>query len=334
MAGSVDGGSASAIALIGMAGRFPGARDVRAFWENLRSGVESVRFFTEEELLAYGESPDLLRDPAYVRAGGWLADIDRFDASFFGMSPRDAAVFDPQHRFLLECAWEAFEDSGYVAEAVRGPVAVFASSGASEYMMYNLVRNHDIMESVGAWLVRHNGNDPNFLATRVSYELNLTGPSMNVQTACSSSLVAVHLACQSLLSRECDMALAGGSTIYPQQNRGYLYKQGEILSPDGHCRAFDARAAGTVMASAVGCVVLKRLEDALRDGDRVHAIIRGSAINNDGADKVGYLAPSFRGRRELSAKRWPFRRSIPRTYRTSKHTEPERSSAIQSRSKR
>jgi acyl transferase domain-containing protein/thioesterase domain-containing protein len=162
-------------------------------------------------------------------------------------------------------------------------------------MMYNLVRNRDIMESVGAWLVRHNGNDTNFLATRVAYELNVTGPAMSVQTACSSSLAAVHLACQSLLSGECDMALAGGSTIYPQQDRGYLYKPGEILSPDGHCRAFDARAAGTVMASAVGCVILKRLEDALRDGDNVRAVIRGSAINNDGAQKVGYLAPSVSG---------------------------------------
>ncbi len=163
---------------------------------------------------------------------------------------------------------EAFEDAGYVGEHFDGPVGVYSSSGAAEYFMHNLLRNRQTMESVGAWLVRHNGNDPNFIATRVSYELNLTGPSMSVQSACSSSLLAVHAACQSLLSGECDMALAGGSTVYVEQNHGYLYKQGEILSPDGHCRTFDAKAAGTVMASAVGCVVLRRLEDAIRDGDR------------------------------------------------------------------
>ena len=285
----------SAIAVIGMAGRFPGARDVGAFWTNVRDGVESIHAFTDAELLAAGESPGRLRDPSYVKACGRLDDIDKFAATFFGLSPRDAAVFDPQHRLFLECAWEAFEHAGYVAEKYAGPVGVFASSGASEYMMYNLVRNRRIMDSVGAWLVRHTGNDPSFLATRVSYELNLRGPSMNVQTACSSSLLAVHVACQSLLNYECDMALAGGATVYPEQNRGYSYREGEILSPDGHCRAFDAGAAGTVMASAVGCVVLKRLDDALRDGDCVLAVVLGSAINNDGSEKVGYLAPSVAG---------------------------------------
>jgi acyl transferase domain-containing protein/thioesterase domain-containing protein/acyl carrier protein len=278
-----------------MAGRFPGARDVQAFWTNLRDGVESIHFFTEEALLAAGESPGRLREPSYVRACGRLDDIDKFDAAFFGLSPRDAAVFDPQHRLFLECAWEAFENAGYVGERVAGPVGVFACSGASEYMMYNLVCNRSLMDSVGAWLVRHLGNDPSFLATRVSYELNLRGPSMSVQTACSSSLVAVHVACQSLLNCECDMALAGGATVYPEQNRGYAYNQGEILSPDGHCRAFDAKASGTVMASAVGCVLLKRLDDALRDRDRVLGVILGSAINNDGSEKVGYLAPSVAG---------------------------------------
>src|SRR3984957_20347094 len=248
----------SAIAVIGMAGRFPGARDVRTFWNNLRDGVESIHTFTDESLLAAGESASRLRDPSYVKACGRLDDIDMFDAGFFGLSPRDAAVFDPQHRMFLECAWEAFENAGHVGEKCAGPVGVFACSGATEYMMYNLVCNRSIMDSMGAWLVRHTGNDPNFLATRVSYELNLRGPSMSVQTACSSSLLAVHVACQSLLNCECDMALAGGATVYPEQNRGYSYSEGEILSSDGRCRAFDARASGTVMASAVGCVVLKR----------------------------------------------------------------------------
>ena len=287
-----------------MAGRFPGARGVKELWTNLRAGVESIHAFTDEALLAAGESPDRLRDPSYVKACGRLDDIDRFDASFFGLSPRDAAVFDPQHRLFLECAWEAFEDAGYVGERVAGPVGVFACSGASEYLMSNVIRNRGVMDSMGAWLVRHTGNDPSFLATRVSYELNLRGPSMSVQTACSSSLVAVHVACQSLLDFECDMALAGGATVYPEQDRGYLHREGEILSPDGHCRAFDAGAGGTVMASAVGCVILKRLDDALRDRDHVLAVVLGSAINNDGArTRWGTSLRASAGRRVSCAKR-------------------------------
>jgi acyl transferase domain-containing protein/thioesterase domain-containing protein/acyl carrier protein len=295
MSEASEGIRPGAIAVIGLSGRFPGAKNPSALWTNVRAGVETITFFTDEQLKASGVSSETLHDPAYVKATGRLSDIDLFDAAFFGMSPRDAAVFDPQHRFFLECAWEAFEDAGYVGEQFDGPVGVYASSGAAEYFMHNLLRSRQTMESVGAWLVRHNGNDPNFIATRASYELNLTGPSMSVQSACSSSLLAVHVACQSLLSGECDMALAGGSTIYVEQNHGYHYKQGEILSPDGHCRTFDAKAAGTVMASAVGCVVLRRLEDAIRDGDRVLAVIRGSAANNDGSHKVGYLAPSASG---------------------------------------
>ncbi len=294
------GSEASSIAIVGMSGRFPGASNVARFWENIREGRESIRFFTEAELLAAGERPELLRDPAYVKACGYLDDIDKFDAAFFGISPRDAAVFDPQHRLFLECASEAFEDAGYIGAKIGGPVAVFATSGASEYFTYNLVTNEEVLRSIGAWLLRHTGNDPNFLATRVSYELDLVGPSMNVQTACSSSIVAVHLACQSLLNGECDMALAGASTVYPEQ-LGYVYRQGEILSPDGHCRAFDAQAGGTVMASAVGCVLLKRLSDAVRDGDSIRAVIRGSALNNDGSDKVGYLAPSVGGQAQVIA---------------------------------
>lgn len=298
--GGMTSSEASSIAIVGMSGRFPGATSVAKYWENIRAGRETIRVFTEQELLAAGERPELLRDPAYVRACGYLDDIDKFDASFFGISPRDAAVFDPQHRLFLECASEAFEDAGYIGAKVGGPVAVFAASGASEYFTYNLVTNEEVLRSIGAWLLRHTGNDPNFLATRVSYELDLVGPSMNVQTACSSSIVAVHLACQSLLNGECDMALAGASTIYPEQ-LGYLYRPGEILSPDGHCRAFDAQAGGTVMASAVGCVVLKRLSDAVRDGDCIRAVIRGSALNNDGSDKVGYLAPSVGGQTRVIA---------------------------------
>ena len=287
------------IAVIGMAGRFPGARDLATFWSNLRDGVESIEFFTEDELVAAGASLDDIRDPAYVPAGAPLAGIDQFDAAFFGMSPRDAAVFDPQHRLFLECAWEAFEDSGYVAEAIDGAVGVFASCGLSEYLFKNVLANEQVAASVGEWLARHTGNDTNFLATRVSYELDLHGPSLNVQTACSSTLVAVHLACQSLLGGECDVALAGGAVVAPVQRHGYFYKEGEILSPDGHCRAFDARSAGTVISSACGAVVLKPLQDALEDGDNVLAVVRGSAINNDGRAKVGYLAPSVAGQAQV-----------------------------------
>lgn len=295
MSEPVGAGRPMAIAVVGLSGRFPGAASLAELWANLREGRETITFFSDDALIAAGEDPAALASSAYVKAAGRLDDIAGFDASFFGLSPRDASICDPQHRLFLECAWEAFEHAGYLGERVTGPVGVFASSGAAEYLMHNLLRNRHIMASVGAWLVRHTGNDPNFLATRVSYALGLTGPSMSVQTACSSSLAAVHLACQSLLNGECDMALAGGATVYPEQDRGYWYKEGEILSPDGHCRAFDARSAGTVMASAVGCAVLKRLDDAERDGDQVLAIIRGSAINNDGSDKVGYLAPSVAG---------------------------------------
>jgi acyl transferase domain-containing protein/thioesterase domain-containing protein len=287
------------VAIIGMSGRFPGAPDVTTFWSNLRRGVESIVSFSEDELLAAGESLDNIRDPSYVPAAAPLDDIDQFDAGFFGMSPRDAAVFDPQHRLFLEVAWECFEHAGYVGERIDGSVGVFASCGLSEYMFKNVLANEHIAASVGEWLVRHTGNDTNFLATRVSYELDLHGPSLNVQTACSSTLVAVHLACQSLLSGECDVALAGGAVVAPVQRRGYFYKEGEILSPDGHCRAFDARSAGTVISSACGAVLLKPLANALDDGDHVLAVVRGSAINNDGRAKVGYLAPSVPGQAQV-----------------------------------
>ena len=283
------------IAVIGMAGRFPGARNTSEFWRNLRDGVESVTFFSDEALLAAGESAEVLRDPAYVKAQPVLADVDRFDAGFFGFSPQDAAIMDPQQRIFLEVGWEALEDAGHDSEAFPGHIGVFATCGMNTYMMYHLVTNRRLMDTVGEWLLRHTGNDMNFLATRLSYVMNLQGPSLNVQTACSSALVAIHLASQSLLNGECDMALAGGSTIVLPQHRGYLHKQGEILSPDGHCRPFDARAKGTLFGSGAGIVVLRRLADAQNAGDRILAVIRGSAINNDGSQKVGYLAPSVEG---------------------------------------
>ncbi len=288
-------GSGVDIAIVGMAARFPGAADVDQFWANLRDGVESIRRLSDDELVAAGVNHSALSDPDYVKASPVLDNVDKFDAAFFGFSARDASVMDPAHRIFLEVAWHAFENAGYSALPEEGPVGVFAAAGAPLYMMENLRTNPDLMKSMGEFLVRHTGNDMNFLATRVSYEMDLRGPSMNVQTACSSSLVSVHLACQSLASGECVLALAGGATVLVPQAQGYHFKEGEILSPDGHCRPFDAKSAGTVFGSGAGAVILKRLSDALDDGDTIHAVIKGSAINNDGAMKVSYLAPGVEG---------------------------------------
>lgn len=289
------------IAVVGMAGRFPGARNTTEFWRNLRGGVESVVKFSDEQLLAAGVDPKELADPNYVKAGAVLPDMEGFDAPFFGFSPREASVMDPQHRHFLECAWEALEDAGHVPSRFDGSIGVFGGSGHNAYMPYNLLTNPKLMASMGFFLVRHTGNDKDFLTTRVSYLLDLKGPSVNVQTACSTSLVAMHMGVQSLLARECDMALAGGVTIELPHRHGYLYREGEILSPDGHCRSFDAQSEGTVFGSGVGIVVLRRLADALADGDHIHCVIKGSAINNDGSGKVGFLAPSVDGQAQAIA---------------------------------
>ena len=283
------------IAIVGMAGRFPGARNVAEFWTNLRDGVESSTWLTDEQLLAAGVDAATLRNPEYVRAAYVLPDMDQFDAGFFGFSPREASIMDPQQRHFMETAWEAMETAGHTPAAFSGNVGVFAGCGASAYLMFNLLTNPELVRSVGWFLLRHTGNDKDFLATRLSYLMNLRGPSINVQTACSTSLVAIHLACQSLLNRECDMALAGGSTVKQPHTVGYKYEEGEIMSPDGHCRAFDDASQGTVFGSGVGVVVLRRLADAIADGDYIHAVIKGSAVNNDGSQKVGFLAPSVDG---------------------------------------
>ena len=296
-----DNGFDSGIAVVGMAGRFPGARNIGEYWSNLRNGTESITAFSDAELLANGVSAAQLQDPNYVRSGAVLPDMEMFDAQFFGFSQREASIMDPQHRHFLECAWEALENAGHVPDRFVGSIGVFGGSGHNAYMPYNLLTNPKLVSSVGFFLLRHTGNDKDFLTTRVSYLLNLKGPSVNVQTACSTSLVAIHMAAQSLLNGECDMALAGGVTIELPHRHGYLYQEGEILSPDGHCRAFDADSQGTVFGSAVGVVVLRRLTDALADGDHIHAVIRGSAINNDGSGKVGYLAPSVDGQAQAIA---------------------------------
>ncbi|MFJ4186605.1 SDR family NAD(P)-dependent oxidoreductase [Kitasatospora sp. NPDC089509] len=281
------------IAVIGLACRFPGANGPEQYWENLRSGTESISFFTPDELAAQGVPEALRADPDYVAAQGVLADADRFDADFFGISPKEADLMDPQHRVLLRCAWEALEDSGHDPRAVPGRVGVYAGSYYNSYVDH--VDGRIDGEDPGEVFARNIANEKDFLATRIAYKLDLSGPALTVQSACSTSLVAVHLACQALLSGACDTALAGGATVRAHQQQGYLFQPGGIFSADGHCRPFDATAQGTVAANGAGMVVLKRLEDALADGDPIRAVIKGSAVGNDGAQRVGFTAPGVAG---------------------------------------
>ncbi|MEM1255610.1 MAG: SDR family NAD(P)-dependent oxidoreductase, partial [Cyanobacteria bacterium P01_H01_bin.21] len=287
------------IAIIGMAGRFPGAKTIDQFWQNLKDGVESIVSFTEDELIASGHDPSALRHSSYVKAGAVLEEVDCFDANFFGFSPKEAEITDPQHRLFLECAWEALEDAAYNPTSYSGKVGIFAGATLSNYLLFNLLSQQN--QITGDPTEIFIGNENDHLPARVSYKLNLKGPSVNVQTACSTSLVSVHFACQSLLSGEADMALAGGVTVRLPQKSGYLYQEKGILSPDGHCRAFDAKAQGTVFGNGVGIVVLKRLDDAIASQDHIYAVIKGSAINNDGAMKVGYTAPSLNAQASVIA---------------------------------
>jgi acyl transferase domain-containing protein/acyl carrier protein len=288
-----------AIAIIGLACRFPGAANEHEYWRNLCDGVESISRFTLEELEAAGADMKAARDPHYVPARAILQGAADFDAPFFGYSAREAELMDPQHRVFLECAWEAMENAGYTQEPPETRTGVFAGASTNTYLFRNLVHAPQARSADGFQIFL--GNDKDFVPTRVSYKLNLRGPSVAVNTACSTSLVAVHSACQALLSFQCDMALAGAVSIAAPEKEGYLHQQGGIHSADGHCRAFDAAADGTVGGNGVGIVVLKRLEDALAAGDTIRAIIRGSAINNDGAGKIGYTAPSVEGQTEVIA---------------------------------
>jgi myxalamid-type polyketide synthase MxaB len=288
----------NAIAIIGMACRFPGAATVEQFYQNLAAGREAITFFSEAELQQAGVAAELLANPHYIKAAPVLADFDHFDAGFFQYAQRDAEVMDPQHRLFLECAWEALERAGYARapeEPGRRAIGVFGGAG-SLMGTYLLSPSHVNQQLIGPIASReHIGNDKDHLCTRVSYKLNLCGPSLTVQTACSTSLVAIHLACQSLLAGECEMALAGGVTVRVPHQAGYLYEKGEVFSSDGHCRAFDAQGEGTLFGSGVGIVVLKPLAQALADGDTIEAVIRGSAINNDGSDKMSYWATNHPG---------------------------------------
>ena len=286
------------IAIIGMAGRFPGARDVDELWQNLLNGVESIRSFTDEELAEAGVPPAMTSHPNYVRAGTVVEGADLFDAEFFGFSSREAEILDPQQRVFLECAYTALESAGCDASTFPGRIGVFAGSAISSYLLTNLIKSPKIVETIGQFQTLL-ANDKDYLATRVSYKLNLRGPSMTVQCACSTSLVAVHLACESLRRGESDACLAGGISLSFPQTAGYIYKPGMISSPDGHCRAFDAAAQGTIFGKGCAIVVLKRLADAVAEGDQIFAVIKGSAINNDGSSKVGYTAPAASGQADV-----------------------------------
>jgi acyl transferase domain-containing protein/acyl carrier protein len=285
------------IAIIGISCRFPGANDASAFWQNLHDGVESISFFSPEELIDSGVVPSTLINPNFVGAGSILTDIDKFDASFFGLNAREAQSMDPQERFFLECAWHALEDAGYDPEQFKAPIGVYAGCSMSTYL-HEIYRNPEFVNLVGHLQILI-GNDKDYLTTHASYKLNLTGPSFSVQTTCSTSLVSVCLACDGLRNHNCDMALAGGVCIRVPQVTGYFHEPGGIYSPDGHCRVFDARAQGVIFGNGVGVVVLKRLEDAIADGDAIYALIKGYAINNDGSAKASYAAPGLNGQEEV-----------------------------------
>jgi phthiocerol/phenolphthiocerol synthesis type-I polyketide synthase E len=287
------------IAIVGLSCRFPGAPDARTFWRNLAGGVESITRFTAEELAAAGVDESLIRDPSYVRAAPVLDDVECFDAAFFGFPPRVARLLDPQHRLFLECAWHALEDAGYGGKGGRGRVGIWAGSAMNTYLLFNLWTDPELLASPAAAFQLLLGNDKDHLAPRVAYALDLRGPCATVQTACSTSLVAVHMACQSLLAGECDLALAGGVAVRVPHRAGYPYQEGLIASPDGRCRSFDADASGTIFGSGLGIVVLERLSDAIEHGAPIRAVIRGSAVNNDGAQRIGYSAPGVEGQAEV-----------------------------------
>ncbi|KPC71004.1 beta-ketoacyl synthase [Streptomyces sp. NRRL WC-3753] len=291
--------SDSDVAIIGMACRFPGADSVDRFWDVLSQGRETLTRYTDEELLAAGVPAARLADPRYVKAAQTVPGTDLFDSGLFQFTQDEAEILDPQHRVFLECSLEALERAGYDPERTDAQIGVYAGAGMNTYLLHNLGERYRAASSVDHYRLML-ANDKDFLATRVSYKLNLTGPSVNVNTACSTSLVALHTACLALIGGECDMALVGAVHLNPP-GQGYQYQEGMIFSPDGHCRAFDAEARGTVIGSGAGAVVLKRLKEALADGDWIHAVVKGSAINNDGSGKTGYTAPSISGQAAVVA---------------------------------
>lgn len=287
------------VAIVGMVGRFPGAKNVQEFWGNLCAGKESTTFFQDEELDP-SIDPHLVQDPSYVKARGIIPGGETFDAAFFGINPREAEVMDPQSRVFLELVYEALENAGYDAEAYSGLIGLYAGCGQNTYFANHICGRQEIIDRVGEFQTML-ANEKDFLTTRAAHKLNLKGPAVSISTACSTSLVAVIQACQSLSNYQCDMALAGGVSMTTPQNSGYIAQEGTMLSGDGHCRPFDAKSQGTMFNNGAGLVVLKRVEDAIQDGDRIYAVIRGFGINNDGADKVSFTAPSVDGQAEAIA---------------------------------
>jgi iturin family lipopeptide synthetase A len=288
------------IAITGMAGRFPGANHLQAFWDNLSNGVESVEFFSKEDLLAAGESADAIDHPSYVRANSFVKDKEYFDASFFGYLPSEAALMDPQMRIFHEVCWHALEDAGCNPYDGSNKIGLFAGGASNvNWITHAVIENeNNLVDDFTAFNLR----DVNFLCSHISYLFDFQGPSINCNTACSTSLVAVQRACMSLLLRECNVALAGGVFISSRPRTGYLYQEGMIHSSDGHCRAFDEAASGTIIGDGAGVVVLKRLQDAIKDGDHIYAVIKGSAVNNDGYQKIGFTAPSVEGQSKVISK--------------------------------
>ena len=289
-----EGSSGMDIAVIGMAGRFSGVSNLEEFWDTISSGTEKISYYTKEELIEKGVDKDLIENKDYVLANGNIDSADKFDSAFFGITPKEADFMDPQHRVFLETCYAGLENAGYTSENFTGEIGVFAGCGMNNYLLRNLFQHPRSLRSIGEFQTIINNNS-DYLTTRVSYKLNLTGPSIDVQSACSTSLVAIHLACHNLIAGGCDIALAGGVFIQIPHAEGYMFESGGIFSPDGHCRPFDSDADGTLFGEGSGVIVLKRLDDAIRDKDTISAVIKGSAMNNDGSGKVGYMAPSVRG---------------------------------------
>jgi len=285
------------IAIIGMSGRFPKASSIEAYWQNLIEGVNSVSQADEEKKLASGLSNEILNHKRFVNASSKLEEAKYFDADFFGLSNIEATIMDPQIRLLLQTSWQALEDAGYATNKLDASVGNFCGMSTNSYLMGVLDTNTQI-EAVDPLLYRIL-NEKDFLATWISYKLNLTGPAMTIQTACSTSLLAIHLACQSLLNHECSMALAGGVSYNANEEIGYMHVPESIYSKDGVCRPFDSEASGTIMGDGVGAIILKRAEDAIRDKDHIYALIKGTAANNDGANKQGYTTPSVDFQRDV-----------------------------------
>lgn len=299
------------IAVIGMACRFPGANTIDEFWKNLQDGVESISFFTDEEMLESGIDRSVWSNPNYVKASPIIDNAEYFDAGFFGYTDKEAELMDPQQRIFLECCWELFENASYNPLTYDGSIGLYAGASMNTYLLNNIAPNRHrldsqdnlkvtTLDSMGGFQMMV-ANDKDYLATRTSYKLNLTGPSINVQTACSTGLVVIHEACKSLIAGESDMAIAGCSSLQSPQKAGHLFQEGMLVTPDGHCRAFDKSAKGTIFGSGVGAVLLKPLAKALEDKDFIYAVIKGTAVNNDGGDKMGFLAPSETGQSQVAA---------------------------------